>query len=131
MSDKNLTKQETTPNRGEVREEYPVYRPRVDIVESAENVVLRADMPGVDEKSVDIDLHGTQLTIRGTFMSELPGNLNLVAQEYRSGSYERSFTLGNVIDRESISATMKDGVLHLVLPKAKEAQPRRIEVAAG
>jgi HSP20 family molecular chaperone IbpA len=88
-------------------------------------------MPGVDETSVKIDLEGSELTIRGTFALEPPAGYSLTYQEYGSGDYERSFTLGDTIDREGIQAVVKDGVLRLTLPKAKEAQPKRIAVNAG
>jgi len=94
-------------------------------------VFLVADMPGVDETSVSIDLEGSELTIRGTFLPKAPDGYSLTYQEYGSGDFERSFTLGDTIDRDGIKAEVKDGILRLTLPKAKEAQPRRIAVKAG
>ena len=108
-----------------------VFVPRVDIRESATEVVLVADLPGVDENSVAIDLEGSELTLRGRFVPKAPDGFALTYQEYQSGDYERVFTLGDTIDRNRIHAAVKDGVLRLTLPKAKEAQPQRIVVKAG
>lgn len=109
----------------------PVFTPSVDIAESETEVALAADIPGVDENGVRVDLDRNVLTIRARFTLEPPEGYSLTYREYRSGDYERSFTLGDTIDRAGISASVKDGVLRLTLPKAKEAQPRRITVKAG
>ena len=109
----------------------PVFVPHVDIRESESEVTLVADMPGVDATSVHIDLEGSELTIRGSFAPKAPEGYSLSYQEYQNGDYERSFTLGDTIDRSGIQALVRDGVLTLRLPKAKEPQPRRIAVTAG
>ena len=119
------------PAKAERAQETPVFTPRVDIRETEAEVVLVADMPGVDESSVSIDLEGSELAIRGTFVPKAPEGYSLTYQEYGSGDYERSFTLGDTIDRDGIKAVVKDGVLRLTLPKAKEVQPKRIPVQAG
>ena len=111
--------------------ETPVFVPGVDIRETEVDVTLIADMPGVDEKSIHVALDKNVLTVRGTFVAETPEGCSLAYQEYRNGDYERAFTLGEQIDRVGIEATVKDGVLRLVLPKAKEVQPKRIAVKAG
>jgi len=103
--------------------------PRVDILENENDVTLIADMPGVNEKGVDIDLQRNCLTIKGTRTDEAIEGLELTKAEYAPAySYERQFTLGDAIDLDGITASMKDGVLRLHLPKVKEAAPRRIEV---
>jgi HSP20 family molecular chaperone IbpA len=104
------------------------YVPRVDIYETGEAIVLLTDMPGVDEKSVDITLEKNVLTINGTVETETPDNYSLSYAEYESGDYERSFNLSNEIDREKIEATVKNGVLRLNLPKAAPAKTRKITV---
>ena len=132
MADKAVTKREAQVTAGSERaQDTPVFTPRVDIRETEAEVVLMADMPGVDESSVSIDLEGSQLTIHGRFVPKAPDGYSLTYQEYESGDYVRSFTLGDTIDREAIEAVVKHGVLRLALPKAKEAQPRRIAVKAG
>lgn len=117
------TKSETTQNK-------PVFVPAVDIYETDDFLVLLADMPGVSNEGVEIHLEDSELTIRGK-VDEEPNTWNPIYTEYRSGDYYRSFTLSNVIDQDKIEATMKHGVLKVVLPKAKAAKPRKIEVKAG
>jgi HSP20 family protein len=111
------------------RREPVVLSPAVDIMETDKEVFLLADMPGVNEKNVDIDLHGNSLTIKGKREDAVTMDLELSRAEYQPlYSYERQFTIGDAIDQEKIAAVMKDGVLRLTLPKVKELAPRRIEV---
>ncbi|MDQ0288509.1 Hsp20/alpha crystallin family protein [Oligosphaera ethanolica] len=113
------------------RREAVVLSPAVDILETEKDVLLLADMPGVNEKNVDIDLHGNSLTIKGHRETPVPAGMELIRTEYQPDyRYERQFTMGDTIDREKITAVMKDGVLRLTLPKIKELAPRRIEVKA-
>ncbi len=108
-----------------------VLTPRVDILENETAVILIADMPGVNEKGVDIDLQRNCLTIKGIRQDEQEEGLELSNSEFRPKySYERQFTIGDAIDLDNITASMKDGVLKLILPKVKEPEPRRIEVKA-
>ncbi len=108
-----------------------VYTPAVDIIEREDDIILKADMPGVDENSIDITLEKDLLTIYGRVEGEVPENQRLVISEYGTGDYQRTFTLSNEIDRDQIRATVKDGVLQLVLPKAETARTRKIPVAAS
>lgn len=106
-----------------------VVTPRVDIMENDTQVVLIADMPGVSEKDVDIDLQHNCLSIKGNRVFKAEDGMKLTNAEFQPAYiYERQFTLGDIIDTENITASMKDGVLRLTLPKVKEATPRRIEV---
>ncbi len=109
----------------------PTFLPRVDIRETDDAVTLIADMPGVDDKSVNIDVERNTLTIHGDFNAQPPEGYSLTYQEYRVGNYEREFTLSDDVDRDNVEATVSNGVLRMRLPKAKQAQPRRIEVKAG
>jgi HSP20 family molecular chaperone IbpA len=104
--------------------------PRVDIYETEEKVVLLADMPGVNEKSVDITLEKNILTINGYAGPQAPDNFEPTYAEYRFGNYERTFALSDEVDREQIEATVKNGVLRLVMPKAETAKTRKITVKA-
>ena len=108
-----------------------VFVPRSDVYETDEAIVVVAEMPGVDEKSVDITLEKNVLTIVGRVSEVGPDGCRLVLAEYSSGDYERRFALSQAVDRDAIAAAVKNGVLTLTLPKAKEAMPRRIEVKAG
>ncbi len=107
-----------------------VFSPQVDIVERKGDILVTADMPGVDETSVDINLEKNVLTIYGAIEDDkLPGYEPFYS-EYGLGDYERVFTLSDEIDRDRIQATVKNGVLKLVLPKAKAAKSRKIAVKA-
>jgi HSP20 family molecular chaperone IbpA len=128
---KEVQKKEAGLERGVERTRTKrVYAPAVDIIEKRDDIVLLADMPGVDEKSVDITLEKDLLTIYGHVTGETPENHRLVISEYGTGDYQRTFTLSNEIDREKIQASVKDGVLKLLLPKAETARTRKIPVMA-
>ena len=105
--------------------------PRADVYETNEEIVVVADMPGVDEHSVDITLEENVLTINGYVESQQPEGHTLAYAEYRVGDYVRAFTLSDQIDRDGIEATVKDGVLRLHLPKAEEARMHKIPIKAG
>jgi len=107
-----------------------LYAPAVDIIERNEDIVLIADMPGVDEKSVDITLEKDILTIYGKVEPENPEGCRLAASEYSIGDYQRVFTLSDEIDREKIRAKVKNGVLRLTLPKVEEIKTKKIHVKA-
>lgn len=108
-----------------------IYSPPVDILELKDAICLSADMPGVDEKSVDITLDNNVLTISGTVQMEPPKDYTLEYAEYGIGDYQRSFTLSENIDQNKIEASMKNGVLRLTLPKSEAAKERKIEVRAS
>ena len=105
--------------------------PRADIYETDDEIVVVADVPGVDEKSVDITLENNVLTIDGNVELEPPEGYSLNFAEYRVGDYQRAFSLSDQIDREGIEATVKDGVLRLHLPKVTEAKTKKIAIQAG
>jgi HSP20 family protein len=115
---------ERTPDR-------PVFAPPADIYETRDNIVVLAEMPGVAPDGVDITLERRVLTIRGRNAGHEHTGYQRVYNEYADGDYERVFTLSENIDRDRIEATLKDGVLHLVLPKAETAKPRKIELKAS
>lgn len=108
-----------------------VFIPRSDVYETDEAIVVVAEMPGADEDSVTITLDKNVLTINGEVRSPAPEGYRLALGEYASGDYERRFALSQAVDRDGITAAVKNGTLTLTLPKAREAQPRRIEVKAG
>lgn len=116
--------------KGELTRSGPVFVPPVDILETKDALILIADMPGVNNEGVDIDLKDNGLTIRGR-IEETQNQFSPAYSESEEGDYLRSFTLSNVIDQSKIEATMKDGVLRVLLPKAKVAKPRQITVKTG
>ncbi len=107
-----------------------VYTPDVDIIERQDSIVVTADMPGVDENTVDITLEKNVLTLYGKVDADLPEKLRLLHAEYGIGDYKRVFTLSGEIDRDKIHATVKNGVLKVLLPKAEAVKTRKIEVKA-
>lgn len=108
-----------------------VFIPRVDIRETKDAIALVADMPGVDEKSVDITLEKNVLTITGSVVPPVYQDYRIVHAEYDTGDFERAFTISDEVDREKIDATVKNGVLRVTLHKAEKAKVRKIAVAAA
>ena len=117
-----------TPTGMERTKERRVYVPRVDIYETKDAIVLTADVPGVDEKSVDITLENRILTIRGMTQPEFFDGHSLVYTEYDIGDYERAFTISDEVDRDGIEATVNAGVLHITLPKAEPVRMKKITI---
>ena len=109
----------------------PVFTPPVDIFESADAITVLADMPGVQPEHVTVDLNEDVLTITGYCEDGEEEGKAHVVQEYRCGTFQRRFTLSELVDQAGIKATVTDGVLRLELPEADRAKPARIEVRAG
>ena len=107
------------------------YLPPVDIFETDNALWLWADMPGVQEDSIEINVDRNMLSIEGRVGLEDYRDLAPVYIEYRVGNYQRRFTLSNAIDTNKIHARLTDGVLELELPKAESAKPRRIAIQTG
>jgi HSP20 family molecular chaperone IbpA len=130
-----LQKQTPEASREAVETEHTrpgrTYRPHVDILENDSELCLRADMPGVAEKSVQVSLEDGVLSIRGDVSLAPYEKLTPVYTEYEVGNYEQRFRLSNQIDGTRIEARLSDGVLELHLPKAAEAQPRQIAIQVG
>ncbi len=114
--------------QGEHTRERSLFVPRTDINETDEEIVVLVDLPGVDAKNVDISLERNVLTIDASPLDEQMEGYSLVYCEYATGDYQRRFVLSDTIDKEKISAEVKDGVLHLRLPKAGPAKARKISV---
>jgi HSP20 family protein len=131
-SPREISKKEaSTPEGVERTRPHKVYTPNVDILERKDEIVVTADLPGVDEKSLDITLEKNVLTINGRVESEVAEPYRIAYAEYGIGDYQRAFTLSDEVDKERIQATMKNGVLRLVMHKAAAATTRKIMVTAG
>lgn len=113
--------QEWTRNR-------KVYTPKVDIYETKDAIVLLADMPGVDEKSANVTLEKGVLTIQGTVEAESYSEKSIAYYEYDWGDFHRSFTMSDEVDKNKIEASVKNGVLKLVMQKAEPAKAKKIEI---
>ena len=105
-----------------------VYVPEVDIYEDKDSLYLKADMPGVSRENVSIDLKDSVLTIDGHVEPAEYEGLKPLYSEYNVGHFCRSFNLSEKIDQEKIEASMDNGTLTLILPKAEKAKPRHISV---
>ena len=108
-----------------------LYTPEVDIFETDSAITVLADMPGVRADGLTIDLKDNLLVIEGRVSEDRFDNEVIRLEEYGTGSFRREFRLTNMIDQAGIDAVLRDGVLHLTLPKAEAARPRKIEVRAG
>jgi HSP20 family protein len=108
------------------------WAPAVDIYEQGDNIVLKAELPGIDAKDVDIRVENNVLSLRGErkFANEVKReDYHRVERAY--GSFSRSFTLPNVVDTDRIKADYKDGVLQVTLPQKEEAKPKQISISLG
>ena len=106
-----------------------VVMPTTDILECEDGFHIFMDLPGVAPESLSIDLEQNELTIRGE-SGYNPGKARGMRSEFEPLTYERVFSLSDLVDRENIKAVVKDGVLDLFLPKTEDLKPRRIEIKA-
>jgi HSP20 family protein len=106
------------------------FRPDVDIVEQPEAYLVTADLPGVGQEDLQVQLENGVLSIDARPSLQPESAWRALHTEYRIGGYHREFAMSEAIDVESISARMRDGVLEIQLPKTKRHQPRRIEIAS-
>ena len=105
------------------------WAPAVDIFETENELVVKADVPDVDPKDLDIRVENNILTIRGERKFERKINEeNYLRVERAYGTFSRSFALSNTVNTESIKAEYQNGVLELHVPKREEAKPRQIKV---
>jgi len=108
---------------------YGAWSPLVDIFERGEDLVIRAEVPGVDRDQLDVRVEDNVLTLSGERKGEKSWNDEGVYRLERSyGSFVRSFRLPKVVDASSIRAEYLNGVLELTLPKVEAARPRKIEI---
>jgi len=113
--------------RREEQERY--FQPATDILETADGVTLKFDMPGVARENVDITVDKDTLTIIGRAEPEVAGNA--VYRETYVGDYRQQFTLSTDMDPDNITATMTDGILTVAIGKAEQAKPRKVQIAAA
>jgi HSP20 family protein len=111
----------TTPGR--------TFLPVTDIFETPEALTVVLEMPGVDRNSIEANVEDDIVTIEGRIDFTKYEGMQPVYTEYNVGHYARSFEISNKIDQSKISAQMKDGVVTIVLPKAEQAKPRKIQVS--
>ena len=108
------------------------WMPAMDLVESGDHFVLRADLPGMGEDDIKIELEDGSLTVTGERKAEHEANEEGYYRVERAfGSFSRSLTLPKGVDAEGVSASFDRGVLEVRIPKPEERKPRRIEIAGS
>jgi HSP20 family molecular chaperone IbpA len=105
-----------------------VLRPPVDIHETGEGIVLRADMPGVAKERLEVRVEGNTLYVEGSVGIVPAGQMAALYAEVRSTTYRRHFVLSNELETARVAANLQSGVLTITIPKRAELRPRRIEV---
>ena len=124
-----LLKEAFTPFFGEGEPSTRTWAPPVDIYENENDIVLKAELPGIDPKDVEVRVEDNTLYLKGErkFEKEVKNeNYHRVERSY--GSFARSFSLPNSINSEKVKAEYKDGLLTLTLPKREEAKPKTIRI---
>ena len=106
------------------------FRPSVDIMETAEELIVRADVPGASPESISLNYEREELTLHVPVGQRQSGETRYVLQEYGVGDYHRQFLINEEIESEQIHADYSDGVLTIHMPKAAAAKPKKIEVHA-
>jgi HSP20 family protein len=105
------------------------WAPAVDIYETANELVVKADLPDVNEKDIDVRVENSLLTIRGERKFEKSvSEENYLRVERTYGAFSRSFSLPNTVNAETIGAEYKNGTLTVTLPKREESKPRQVKV---
>ncbi len=105
-----------------------VFTPPIDIYETDEGLLLRADLPGVSLDTLELQVQDNKLTLFGRMQPCIPEGAQLLHQEFETGDFLRSFILSDEVAHERISAKLNHGVLEVLLPTAPKAEPRRIQV---
>lgn len=126
MEDKLQKREETQP---ETVQDRRWVAPRVDIYENEEEILLLADLPGVDSESLQINLDKEELILQASAADPPQGTA--LRTEFVPVDYRRTFIMPGGVDAEKIAADLKQGVLWLHLPKSAALKPRQIEVKAG
>lgn len=110
------------------KEEYPKIKPYTDIIHKDDAYYIVMDMPGTEMEKIDITVDKDVLTVEATTNYPSFEGKNLLRSEFGNIKYYRQFTLSDAVDREKISANLKNGVLTLKLPKAEALQPKKIQI---
>ena len=129
MTAQELTQRQQADVKRREQASISCFRPATDIWETAEEVLIKFDMPGVPSDNVDLTVEKGTLTVTGAARPEEEGTP--VYRETRIGNYQREFSLSEDIDPDNISAEMKAGVLTIKIPKPEKAKPKKIAVKSA
>ena len=116
---------------GEPTRSRRTFRPPVDIYETENGLMLVADVPGATAEGMTVTLERRALSVHAGVEDDSPEGHSLVYQEYEVGDFECQFTLAGDFDADRIEASLTNGVLRLLVPKAAQAQARTIQINAG
>jgi len=120
------------PFTGLGRNQFNEWAPAVDLYENKDNVIVRAEIPGMKKENIDVSLHNGALTISGERKVEEKREEGTSSRSERFvGRFQRTITLPTMVDGTKVKASYKDGILTVTLPKAEEAKPRQIEVSVS
>ncbi len=109
---------------------FSAWNPAVDLYEDKDNVIVKAELPGMKKEAVEVSLHDGELSISGERKSEeKSGNAEAWRSERFTGRFNRTITLPAEVNADKVKADYKDGILTITLPKAEEAKPRQIHVS--
>jgi len=106
------------------------FQPGIDVIETSNEYLIHADVPGASPETVDVNFDEGVLTLKAKVTPRHDGQTRFLSKEYGVGDYERSFRVSNEIDPERITAELKQGVLMLHLPKTEAVKPRKIAVTS-
>jgi len=131
-----MTSQQSITTQSEARDKSPdaprvVLRPAVDIFENGDSIKLFADLPGVSDDSLSVEVDDKTLTIQGDIAIAMPDDISSLYADVRSTHYQRAFTLSSELDTSKINASLTNGLLTVTIPKREEVRPRKIEITAG
>ena len=129
MSDKKDLVKKSEGEMVESSRDITTVGPVVDIYENEDEILVYADMPGVEKDKVTVNVDNGTLTLSGIRETETKGAA--VWHEFGDVEFKRSFSVPQTIDVEKVNAELKDGVLRLHLPKSEAAKPKQIEIKAG
>ena len=105
--------------------------PPVDVAETQEKILVRAEVPGMKQEDIQIEFENGLLTIRGERKLDKNEGLTWHRVERVYGAFSRSFTLPRTVDAEKISASYREGILEIDVPKREEAKPKQIRIVVG
>ena len=120
------------PGRRALRPMEEDWMPAVDISETGDKITVKAEVPGLEAKDIEISMVGDTMTIKGEKKlerEEKEENYHMVERSY--GSFTRAMKLPGTVDADKVEASYKNGVLTVVLPKKEEVKPKAIEIKAG
>mgnify|MGYP005838469767 CR=1 FL=1 len=104
------------------------WAPVVDIAETDNDLVVRAELPGMKREDIDVEVTGESLTIRGERKFDEDAKDQYIRVERPYGPFQRSFTIGVPVQADKVKAAYRDGILEVTIPKAEEVKPKKIEI---